>query len=1101
MALLTGLVCATAAAASEGSRPGPPGRLRCEYLVNPLAVDTLQPRLSWEVRDPRRGAIQSAYRILVSSSPSALAAGRGDVWDSGKVLSRQTLNVAYGGRPLRSGGRYWWKVRTWDAAGQPGPWSAAAFWGMGLLRSSDWRARWIEDPTPVAPARAAHNGFHSPLESRPEAPAWVAIDLGAPQRIDSVRLHPARPYDWREDTPGFLFPLRYRVEVAGDRSFGDAVVVADRAGSDQPNPGMEAVRIGFAPVMARWVRLTVTRLRAREPGVHAFALAEMEVLHGDRNLAQGCPVEASGSIQSGGWSMANLVDGDTTSHAASDQRPLPSVMLRGEFRLTGRVRRAMAYVSALGLYELRLNGRRVGENLLAPEWTNYRKRVQYQAYDVTSVVRQGVNALGLWLGDGWYAGRIGLSTMVPGGTVRGIYGRKPRGIVQIRLEFSDGRVADVGSDGSWRSTTEGPLRAADILDGEEYDARREQVGWDRPGFTARGWRPVAIVRDAAPKLVAQPNEPIRVVRELPSVAVTEPRPGVFVFDLGQNMVGWVRLRLRGVRGRPVTLVHAEMLNDDGTVYTANLRGAAQTDRYTPRSAGTEVYEPRFTYHGFRYVQVGGLAARPRSSDLVGRVFCSSAPEVGAFACSNGQVNRLWRNIVWTQRANLMSTPTDCPQRDERLGWMGDIQAFGQTAMFHMDLAAFFTKWLRDVRDDQARDGRFPDFAPQPFGPDGTFSGAPAWGDAGVLVPWDVWVNYGDRRLIEEHLPAARRWVDFVARNNPDGLWRTRRGADYNDWLNGDTLIQEGWPRTGGAVPPEVLATAFHARSAQSLARLYAAVGRRTDAARYEAWARQVRDAFVRAYVDAEGRILGDTQAGYALALAFDLLPERLQPAAFAHLLRALDRYGNRVSTGIQTTHRMMLELSRRGRSDVAYRLLLSRAFPSWLYSVDQGATTIWERWDGYVKGRGFQDPGMNSFNHWALGSVGEWMWRVMAGLSPDAAHPGWAAFLVRPHPGGGIGWVRARYRSPRGVISVAWRHAGSSFALDVAVPPNTSATVWVPTTDVDAVAEGSMAADRVAGVRRVQTTSGAVAYRVGAGVYRFRAPLDPSGGDQGRMER
>ncbi|HSV74378.1 MAG TPA: family 78 glycoside hydrolase catalytic domain [Chthonomonadales bacterium] len=1100
MALVAGLGCASATAGGAG-RPEAPVGLRCEHLVSPLAVEASRPRLSWEVRDPRRGAIQSAYRILVASSPAALAVGRGDLWDSGKVSSRESLHIAYSGRPLTSFRQCWWKVRTWDGSGRPGPWSAPAYWRMGLLRQSDWRARWIEDPAPAPAARGAHNGFHSPLEARPDAEAWVMVDLGSSRQIDGVRLFPARPYDWREDVPGFLFPLRYRVEASAEVSFAEPVVVADRTMHDQPGPGTEPVTVRFAPVTARWVRLMVTHLRAREPEVHAFALAEMEVLGQGRNLSRGRPVQASGSIESGGWSIANLVNGNTASHPASGQNPLPAVMLRGEFQVPGRVVRATAYASALGLYELRLNGHRVGDHILAPEWTSYWQRVQYQAYDVTRLVRRGANAVGVWLADGWYAGRIGLSSIVPGGPLRGIYGRKPRAIVQVRVELADGRVLTVGSGRTWRSTTDGPIRAADILDGEEYDARRAAAGWDRPGYSARGWRPVALARVGAARLVAQPNEPIRVMRELPAVAVTEPRPGVFVFDLGQNMVGWARLRLRGVPGRAVTLVHAEMLNPDGSVYTANLRGAAQTNRYTPWGTGAEVYEPRFTYHGFRYVQVEGLAARPRRDDLVGRVFWSSSPEVGAFASSNALVNRLWRNIVWTQRANLMSTPTDCPQRDERLGWMGDIQVFGQTAMFHMDLAAFFTKWLRDVRDDQARDGRFPDFAPHPFGPDDRFSGAPAWADAGVLVPWDVWVNYADRRLIEEHLPAARRWVDFVASHNPDGLWRNRRGNDYSDWLNGDTIIEAGWPRTGGAVPPEVLATAFHARSADLVARMSVVVGRPRDAARYAALAQRVRAAFLRAYVDRDGRIQGDTQAGYALALAFDLLPARLEPAAFGHMLQALDRYGNRVSTGIQTTHRMMLELTRRGRTDLAHHLLLSRAFPSWLYSVDQGATTIWERWDGYVRGRGFQDPGMNSFNHWALGAVGEWMWRTMAGLSPDPAHPGWAAFVVQPRPGGGIGWVRARYRSPRGEISVAWRHGGGRFDLRVTVPANVSAVVWVPTSDPGAVTEGGAPAERVAGVRRAGREPGAVAYRVGGGTYRFDSPLDGLHGEQGRVQR
>jgi alpha-L-rhamnosidase len=768
--------------------------------------------------------------------------------------------------------------------------------------------------------------------------------------------------------------------------------------------------------------------------------------------------------------------GDPTPPPADRNAPITPPVLRKEFVCDRSVARATLYMTALGLYEARINGRRVGDRLLAPEWTDYHKRVQYQTYDVTRMVRSGRNAVGALLGDGWYAGRIGLTEIVPNGPKRGIYGRKPRFLAQLEIEHRDGTRTTIATDGTWRCTTDGPIRTADILDGEHVDGRLALPGWDTPGFDDAAWRPVEAGDLGNAELVAQPNEPIRIVQDIRPVALTEPKPGVFVYDTGQNMPGWVRLRLRAKAGATITLRHAEALNDDGTIYTANLRGASQTDRYTASGKGAELFEPHFTYHGFRYVEVTGLDHKPRLTDLVGRVFCSSSPQVGTFQCSNARLNRLWLNALWTQRANLMSSPTDCPQRDERLGWMGDIQAYGQSAMFNMDMAGFFTKWLQDVRDAQAKDGRFPDFAPHPFGPDERFSGVPAWGDAGTFVPWHAWLFYGDRQLLEQHFEAARRWVDYIRANNPDLLWRKGRGNDYNDWLNGDTLIAKDWPKPGGSVPNEIFATAFFARSTEIVTRMAAALGRHEVVNTYGALHAGVKDAFNRAYVGPDGRMPGDTQAGYALALNFDLLPDAQRPKALAHLLAGLERYKGHASTGIQTTHRMMAELTRSGRNAEAYQLLTNRTFPSWLYSVDNGATTIWERWDGYVKGRGFQDPGMNSLNHWAFGSVVEWMDRVIVGINPDEAAPGFRRFSIRPLPGGGLTHASGSYHSIRGEIRVAWRVSRGRLTLDVTVPPNTTATVYVPTSDPGSVSEVGGASPAQPGV-----------YEIGGGTYRFTA--------------
>ena len=1068
-------------------------QLRCEYLVNPAAVDVAAPRLSWIVTSQTRGQRQTVYQVLVASSAERLAADQGDLWDSGQVQSDATAHIAYAGKTLASRTRCFWKVQAWDKDGKPSAWSEPATWTMGLLAPADWRgARWIAASGKAAsePPKTPHNGYHSVLAPSADVTKWVGIDLGSVQKVDAVRLHPARPFDFT-DTPGFLFPVRFRIEVADKPDFADARVVVDQTAQDVPNPGTDAPWLRFTPVEGRFVRLVATRLRQRDPGNFGLAMAEMEVFSNGETLARGKNVLAADSSETGGWAAEKLVDGRLLAEPGNaGAKPEPATMLRKDFALPGAIKRATLHATGLGLYELSINGARVGENLLAPEWTLYSKRIQYQTYDVTKMLANGPNAIGAQLGEGWYAGPLMFRPAIPNPVFRLL--------LCLDIEMADRSTRTIVSDGSWRGTTDGPIRESGIYAGETYDARREMPGWDRPGFDAAAWKPVQTIDDTeSPLLVAQPNEPIRVVEELQPIKLTEPKPGAYVFDLGQNMVGWCRVKLRGPKGTTVTLRHAERLNDDGTVYTANLRSAPQIDHYTLRGNGEEVFEPHFTYHGFRYLELTGLPSPPRKDDVLGRVFYSNAPQSGNFECSSPLLNQLMRNIFWTQRANLESAPTDCPQRDERFGWMGDIQSFSQTAIFNMDMAAFFTKWVSDIRDSQQDDGRFPDFAPNAINPnktapglaDKTFSGVPAWGDAGVIVPWRMYQNYGDRRILQQHFAAARRWVDFIHRNNPDLLWVKSRGNDYGDWLNGDTLILEGYPKGISEMPKEVLATAFFAHSTELVGKIARAIGREDDAAKYGKLADNIKAAFRRAYVAPDGRIKGDTQAGYALALRFDLLEPTARGKAVEHLLEAIARYKGHPSTGIQTTHRMMLELSERGRHDEAWRLVNLRTIPSWGFMIDQDATTIWERWDGYVPGRGYQGPGMNSFNHWALGSVGEWVWRELVGLNPDDDQPGFKHFILRPRPAGDLTWVRGRYDSIRGPIACNWKIADGRITLDVTVPANTTATVYVPTSDPAQVTESGRPAAEAPGVRSVTSAqkNGAV-YEVGSGRYTFVGP-------------
>ena len=799
-----------------------------------------------------------------------------------------------------------------------------------------------------------------------------------------------------------------------------------------------------------------------------------------------------GLLNRASWGDARWI-GDAAAPPKEGLDPLPAPALRKAFSVSGenglRVTGATAYITAMGLYELRLNGKRVGGdggNVLAPEWTDYTKRVQYQAYDVTWLVKKGENCAGVILGDGWYAGKVGLSGIVPKGPERAIYGRQPRVLVKIDLRMSDGTAQSIVSDGSWRSTIEGPIVASDLLDGETYDARREMPGWDATGFDDSKWTAAKEVEAPAAAVLTQPNEPVKVMRELAAVNMTEPSPGVYIFDMGQNMVGWCRAKLSGRTGTTVTIRHAEVLNADGTMYTANLRKASQTDRYTFGDKTEAVFEPRFTYHGFRYVEVTGLASKPAPDAITGRVVNSSSPEVGDFMCSDAMLNRLWQNILWTQRSNLIGVPTDCPQRDERCGWMGDILAFAPTACFNMDMAAFLTKWIPDTRNAQAADGRFPDFAPHPYGPDTRFSGVPAWGDAGVFVPWAAYQFYGDTRIIADQYDAAVRWIEYIHFKNPspDLLWKNSRGNDYGDWLNADTLKLAGWPTKGAEVPKEVFATMFFFRSTQIVSEMARVLSKPDDTKKYADLAAAIKDAFIKAYVRSDGTMEGDTQAGYALALHFGLIPKELEAAATARMVERFKPYNGQISTGFHSTLPLMAQLSARGHNDAAYRLVLNRKMPSWGYEVDHGATTIWERWDGWVEGRGFQDPGMNSFSHYAIGAVGEWMYSTMLGIQADS--PGFETVLFRPRPGPGLTWAKGSYRSIRGPITSAWQRVDTGIRFTVSLPPGVSGRVLLPTSDPSkatldpaTMLEQGVKAD-IAGVE-----DGSVVYRLGSGVYVF----------------
>jgi alpha-L-rhamnosidase len=719
------------------------------------------------------------------------------------------------------------------------------------------------------------------------------------------------------------------------------------------------------------------------------------------------------------------------------------------------------YASALGLYRLRLNGEPVGGDRFAPGWTDYHTRTQYQAYDITSMLAEGDNAIGVLLGTGWYAGTVGMMG-------RRVYGTSPQLLVQLNVEYTDGSRHSIVTDGSWRLNT-GAIVYSDIIKGEKQDTRLEPQGWDRPGFREEGWAEARTFEFYDGLLVAQQEPPIQVVEALSPVSVHAAGANRWVYDLGQNIAGWTRLRVAGAEGQVVTVRHAEMLNADGTLYTANLRKAIQDDIFILRGEEEEWLEPEFTYHGFRYVEVEGLPDALPADRLLGQAAYSANRKAGDFETSDPEINRLYANIVWGQKGNFFSVPTDCPQRDERLGWTGDAQVFVRTATYNQNVAAFFHKYMQDVIDAQREDGAFPDTAPDAnwsefkkvssanwHAPDNA-----GWGDAGIIIPWTIYVMYGDKEILTKHYDAMKRWIDYC-KGTSDGLIRPDY-ANHADWLSirADT-------------PKEVLATQYFAYSTRLFAEIAKVVGREEDAVAYGELFRQITEAFLNRFMNSEGIIHGDTQTVYAMALYFEMLPSEWRGKVINRLKELIRANDNHLSTGFLGVGCLLPALTEYGESELAYTLLHQETFPSWLYSVKHGATTIWERWDGWTEEGGFQSPSMNSFNHYSLGSVGEWMFRHVAGIEADPASPGFKHIKLRPCPGGKLSYVKASYESLYGRIESHWRVGPEGFALEVLIPPNTTATVVLPAPANRTGGDG----DRL--------EPGETTYRIGSGRYAFQ---------------
>jgi alpha-L-rhamnosidase len=1049
--------------------------LRCESRVNPLGLDVATPRLSWQTKSDNRAFTQSAYQILVARSEAALKAGQADLWDSGKVASDQSVLVPYAGRALASHEAYFWKVRVWDQRGKVSAWSKPAAWSMGILEPSGWRAKWI--------------GRDELKETNQiTGTSWIWFPEGNPA------VNAPLETNW----------FRRVVTLPADRHIKRAIF--QYTGDNFCRGWLDIFDLGARDnfKLVKWNDIT-TRL---EPGkTYVFGL--VGVNKGDVNKGDPNPAGVIGSLTieftegeplviatdaswktsktlADGWNTIGFDDskwvpakvlgpvgmqpwGETQ---VPEDRRLPSRWLRKEFAVEKKLRRATVSVSGLGSSEVYLNGQKVGDHVLSPALSQYDRRVYYVTHDVTTQLRSGPNAIGAVLGGGrFYSDRSKIYT----GTVN--FGW-PKLLLQLRLEYADRSVAEVVSDETWQLTTDGPIRSAGEFDGEDYDARMDLGDWSRAGYDATRWQPAQVVAAPAPVISAQRQEPLRVTGTLKPIALTEPKPGLFIYDLGQNMVGWCRLKVSGPAGTRVQLRHAETLKPDGTLYMANLRGAQVTDTYTLNGSGAEVYEPRFTYHGFRYVEVTGFPGQPTLESIEGRVVNDDLPVAGEFACSNELLNQIYRNITWGTRGNYRSIPTDCPQRDERQGWLGDRSEECRGESYLFDMSQLYAKWLQDMSDAQRPNGSVPDVAPAywPFYKDNV-----TWPSTLIIAPGVLHRQFGDLAPIADRYESQQRWLELMRGYFKDGIIAK---DNYGDWCvppEDLRLIHSKDPAR--QTDKALLATSYFYYDLKLMERYARLLGKADDVGRYARWAEEVKAAFNGKFFNREkGYYDNGSQTACVLPLAFGLAPEDQRARVFARLVDKIENETKgHIGTGLIGGQYLMRVLSDNGRPDLAYTIASQKDYPGWGYMVGQGATTIWELWNGNTA-----DPTMNSGNHVMLvGDLVIWFYEYLAGIAADPEQPGFKHIVMKLHPVGDLTHVKATHRSPYGLIASEWRKQGGKLIWTVEIPANTTATLHVPAKALSAITESGKPIGKATGVRFVANGTDRVLLSAGSGQYHF----------------
>jgi alpha-L-rhamnosidase len=1093
-------------AVAAGKTSGAAVKLRVDDLATPLGLDDKTPRFAWQLHDDGRGAKQTAYQVLVATKKELLVAGKADAWDSGRVASEQSVGIAYKGSALTASTRYYWRITAWDKDGKPYAASESSWWETGLLGQENWTAKWI--------------GYQNWEESavRRAGATWITSPDGA-------ELNAAKQKEQK---------IAYRMSFKVSQGIRHALlyvtgqdVVSSWVNGSQVTTGSPLPAWGQLP----WKKYVQTDVTAQ---IHAGDnLLAVETTHyvvdtnGFRTadtppmsatlvveLADGSVAHFTSAVDSAwkvsihpasGWTSGSTEDSSwkpVIAYAAAigmdsgpPGNPWPAETvkaLRHEFTVQKKIASARLYSTALGAYQVFINGRRISDDVLSPGWTDYRLRLKYQTYDVTSNLTEGKNAIAALVAPGWY------STPLQWFQQPNIYGVAPPSLrAQLRIQYTDGTVDTVVTDGSWKGAVS-PIIKAEIYDGETQDARMIQAGWNTATFAAKDWKAVEINDDQVTQFTidGQDFQPIRVERTLTPKAMTEPKPGFYIFDMGQNFSGVEKLRLQGPAGTNVQVRTGEILNADGTLYTDNLRTAKSTDHFILAGKGIEEFEPQFTFHGFRYLELTGLSQKPLADAVKGVVFHTDAQFTAQLKTGSSLINSLWSNILWGQRSNFVGVPTDCPQRDERLGWMADAQVFWRTATYDMDLAAFSRKFTGDMRGTQVGSAEGTDAAGAMFGifapginTTSSQSGA-GWSDAGVIIPWTSWVQTGDTTVVEQNWDAMTKYLAAIEKSNPDYLWKKNGGIPFGDWLSPE-----------GPTQYPLVATASWAYDITLMQQMAHALGKTEDEAKYAALFEHIKAAFQKEFIHADGFVAGadtgpspfgainnpnakakgDTQTGYVLALHMNLVPDALRAAVAQKLVDKIEANHGLLGTGFLGTPYLLAVLTESGHRDLAYKLLLNTNYPSWGYLVDHGATTMWERWNGdQMK----SDPSMNSYNHYAYGAVADWIYRYAAGIDATPMDAGFHTVYLHPSFDKQLGSIDFTYPSPYGDIHSAWTVKDGAAQWQLTIPANSSG--WLALTDSEAghykLDGQSISASKIAKLSEDKAHPG---YLLPAGSYRF----------------
>lgn len=1030
-----------------------PVHLRTEQMTNPLGIDVAKPRFAWQSDAKAEGWMQSAYRVIVASSEKSLKAGKGDVWNSGRVSSSDSINIAYAGSVLKSKKRYFWAVTVWDNKGKSST-SEPAWFEMGALTPADWSAKWIyrNDPDDVREMKAVRGIWQAGVDTKKVVPGTTVefkYILHLDRAPESAMIHVLSRGGYQTLVNGHETGKHVSC-VIGEKAVCNTWWNAFDRELMQPYLHFGAGAAGDNEIV---IRATSITSKPKSPAYPALA-ASICLRYADGTEQRiGTDGKWLSRTGSGAWNpsqdLGSLVsvfeneglEVETAHDSGRAQRSTKGTMrvateaslLRKDFQLVKQVKSARLRITALGAYEAYLNGKPVApHSLLSPGFTDFDKRVLYQTYDVTSMLEKGQNTIGAVLGGGWHG-----SPLLWIG--EHCFGGPDMLLAQLEITFADGTQKVVATDGTWQ-TAKSPILFSEIYGGENYDARMEIHGWDKSGFKAAGWLAATVgVAPAHMKVTAQPDLSIATEITLHPISM-EPANDKHpvVYDMGQNMVGNIRLHVRGPKGTVVRMRFAERLEDNGSgaIYTENLRGAAATDYYTLSGDGEETYTPMFTFHGFRYVELEGYPGTPTKDSIEGLVYNSLAEKPTIrFKSSSELLNDMGKLGFWGQRGNFVSIPTDCPQRDERMGWMGDAGVFWRTGTYNFDIAGFTHKFMNDIVDAQYPNGAFTDIAPNLLV--GRETGAPGWADAGVLVPYAAWQQYGDTATIERAWPEMEKYMNFIESSNPNYLRKKKLGANYADWLAPD-------PHT----PKDLIGTAYWAIVARDMKEMAVALGKTADAKKYDVLYHKIVDAYRREYINADGSVKGNTQSAYVVTLYSGAAPENLRANMTDRLVKDIEAHQNHLTTGFLGTPFLMFVLDDNNRPDVAFKLLMQDTYPSWGYMVRKGATTWWERWNGDTG-----DPSMNSYNHYAFGSVMAWFFRRVAGIDSDEKGAGFHHIVIKPHFTDALPTLHTEYDSMYGTIATDWDKASGKFT--VVTPANTTATVTLPDGKTDEVTSGT----------------------------------------------